>query len=314
MFIRGSVCIVLSAALLSCSRQPWEQSEPPEPKSFAVMTYHLDGLGEMDRDGDGISGEQKPQEEVDALTSILLHIQPDVLCLQGVGSAEDFRQLTSSLETGGLSFRFSEYVHTPASPMNIAMLSRFPLTEVTHHTNDVYSMGDNMVPVTHGYLETEVSVSPGYSFTLFNADLKSRDYHALGQTEMRRNEARMLGNHLRRILRRPNRPNLLVVGALHDRIQSAALRAVTGNDQEHLEDPGITDRSGDLWTWYDAEDESYRRADYVLVSPSMKRELLLDQSFILRSDEARLASGHRPVVARFSMKNIANDGPEAHHP
>jgi hypothetical protein len=307
--------LVLCAALLAgCDKALRDEAALPKPEHFLVMSYNLDGLGELDRDGDGLAEEAKPAGEVDAILSMILSTHPDVLCLQEIGTQADFDLLRNGLATGGLNFKFAEFVHTPHSPMNLALLSRFPLIDVTYHTNDIYSMGSVTVPTTHGYLEATVSVNPAYQFTIFNANLKSRDYHALGQTEMRRNEARLLNNHIRDVLDQPNRPNLVVVGTFHDRIQSAALRAVTGQKQEYLADAPIADPAGDIWTVFDADEEVYRRSDYVLISSSMMTELIPEHSFIPRSDETRLASAHRPLVAAFLFRNVVPEGPGLYHP
>lgn len=311
---RSFSALSLSAALLTgCGSAPQNEAAAPEPGHFLVMSYNLGGMGERDRDGDGLAEENKPLEEVNAVLSIILNTHPDVLCLQEIGTKADFDLLRDRLAAGGLHFEFAEYMPTPHSPVNLALLSRFPLVDVAHHTNDVYRMGDVTVPVTHGYLEATVSVSPAYRFTLFNAHLKSRDYHALGHTEMRRNEGRLLNNHIRKALKQANLPNVVAMGTFHDRIQSAALRAVTGQQQEHLVDAHLTDSAGDIWTLFDAGDEVYRRSDYILVSPSMITELLPESSFILRSDEARLASIHRPLVAAFLSRDITPNDPGRPH-
>lgn len=267
------------------------------------MSYNVDGWALLDRDGDGVANDPKPRSEQDAVVSIVLKESPDVLALQGIGQEADIQDLLTRLRAGGLQYDFHESLYTPHSPLNLAVFSRFPITSTQAHTNDQYSMITETVPVTHGYLEVEIAASPAYSFTLFCADLKSREYHPLGQTEMRRNEARMLGNHIRHTLDQPVRPNVIVAGTFHDRSQSAALRAITGDQQDVLLDPRITDPAGDIWTWYDAENEVYRRADYLLISDTMQAELLPEESAILRGDEARLASGHRPLTATFLLRN-----------
>lgn len=295
--------LLSSGILAACEKKSEEPASSLQSNHFRVMSYNLGGLAELDRDGDGLAEEPKPAEEVDALLLNILEAQPDVLCLQEIGTREDLEGLHRQLLDRGLDVPFAEYLYTPGSPLNLAMLSRFPLIDVVLHTNDVYRMGDAEVPVTHGYLQATVSVRPDRPLTIFNADLKSRDYHSLGQTEMRRNEARLLNNHLRSVLRKFSRPDVVVAGTFHDSIRSAALRAVTGQKQEHLQDARIADSRGDIWTVYDADSEVYRREDYVLVSPSLASKLVMDQSFILSSDKARQASSHRPVTAAFLVQD-----------
>lgn len=68
---------------------------------------------------------------------------------------------------------------------------------------------------------------------------------------MRRNEARLLKNHVRGAPRQDPYTNLLVVGTFNDHIDSAAMREITGPGQKHLIDPRPADEAGHIWTWFD---------------------------------------------------------------
>jgi endonuclease/exonuclease/phosphatase family metal-dependent hydrolase len=245
----------------SCGRPepaaPAESAAPETGNTFSVMTYNLDRYGFADRDGDGQALEAKPDDARAAIANLIAEAQPDVLALQEMGNAEDFTAFQASLRQRGLDYPFAERLQQTDSDRHLAVLSRFPLTAVTRHTNNLFSIGDVSLPVRRGYLEVDVSVNIDYSFRLINAHLKAKVYHPLGQTEMRRNEARLLNNHIRRALAQNPRRNLLVVGDLSDHVGSAAVRTVTGNKQEYVTDLALADEYGEAWTFYNADDDSY---------------------------------------------------------
>jgi len=190
------------------------------------------------------------------------------------------------------------------SEKNLALLSRYPIIASYMHTDDAFSIGDAHVPVQRGFLEADIAINPTYHFRLLVAQLKSKEYHPLGHTEMRRNEARLLNNHVRRALSREHRLNLLVVGDMNDHVRAAPLRAIMGRNQEYLVDLRPEDAYGEIWTYYDEDAERYERFDYMLASPYMVPEYVADQSHILRHPDNKLASPHRPLVAVFRARDI----------
>lgn len=309
MLLHPAFLLLIPAALgLVACTQP---SDPPEdehaPGTFSIMTYQLDGFGMMDRDGDGLANDPLPTDRRQAVLSVLATHRPDVAVFQGMGRKPEFRQLIQELADLGLSYEHTAHVSTPHSPGDLSLASRFPLENTTFLTQDVYTVSSETIPVRHGYLRTVIRPSEDCRFVLFAADLKSQTYHPLGQTEMRRNEGRMLSNHIRSILREDPDAAILVAGSFHDHIGSAALREVTGNRQEWLTDAPITDAAGDRWTGYDAEEETYRREDFLLLSTAMETWLEPHASFIVRSRTAGLASAHRPVIGVFSCPTAPVD-------
>jgi hypothetical protein len=109
------------------------------------------------------------------------------------------------------------------------VLSRFPIVARNPITNETYSIGSEELSVQRGFLNVDIQVNPEYRFRLLVAHLKSKLYNPLGQTEMRRNEARLLNKHVRRMLNRNADLNLVVVGDMNDTITSAALRELIGS-------------------------------------------------------------------------------------
>ena len=136
------------------------------------------------------------------------------------------------------------------------------------------------------------------------AHLKSKRFSELGQTEMRRNEARLLNNYVRQYLTADTNMNLLVVGDMNDVYDSAAIHWLIGQDRPWLTDLRPSDMYGDVWTHFFAPRESYERLDYLFVSDGMKREAMTNKCFVVRHPRAVEASDHRPVVGVFKRKDL----------
>ena len=179
------------------------------------------------------------------------------------------------------------------------MLSRFPIISRQPHTDDTYSIGDAEIPVLRGFLDIEIQVNPNYKFRLMDAHLKSKVFHALGQTEMRRNEARLLNNHIRKILKDSPEENLLVLGDFNDTYRSAPLREITGNKHEYLQDLRPGDEAGNVWTHFSPDIDQYDRIDYTLVSRGMKPEVVAEKTRVLSDPRTYEASDHRPLIIVF---------------
>jgi hypothetical protein len=111
---------------------------------------------------------------------------------------------------------------------------------------------------------------------------------------MRRNEARLLSNHLRDTIARPAQDWVLAAVALHDEPDSAPL--------QRLLDPAFTptrelparDDRGHGWTTWIPERESYLRTNYVLASPALSTSGV--QAVIVDHPQVLDASRHRPIL------------------
>ena len=216
-----------------------------EADSFLVMTYNVHQYALIDRNGDGEADNPEPQAERDAVVKLIAGARPDVLALQEMGDAIVFSRFRQALHDAELNYPYAELLQRGTFEANLAVLSRFPIVSVQHRTNDWYSIGPAKVPVSRGFLDVDIQVSPSYRFRLINAHLKSKVYSPLGQTEMRRNEARLLNKAVRDILEENPDINLLVVGDMNDDYASAALREVSGRRGGELTDLRPIDSVGD---------------------------------------------------------------------
>ncbi len=305
---RGMLVLLAGIVLAACGRPddapPRDSAPLLEADEFSVMTFNVGAYGYLDRTGDGQARDMKPDDEREAVLAIITEMRPDILALQEMGGPSVFEAFREDLSARGLAYISYELLQRDQSEQNLAVLSRYPIISSYHHLEDTFSIGDEQVPVKRGYLEVDISIHPTYQFRLLVAQLKSKAYHPLGHTEMRRNEARLLNNHVRRALSRQNRLNLLVVGDMSDHIRSAPLRTIMGSNQEYLSDLRPADAYGEIWTYYDEDAELYHRHDYMLASPYMLPEYVAEKSMVVRHKDSKRASPHRPLYAVFRARDI----------
>jgi len=285
--------IVLFATLLSgCGKFP-------KADTFSVMTYNVHQYALMDRDGGGEADEPKPEAERKAVVALIAKERPDVLTVQEMGDEITFGQFREDLRHAGLNYPYTELLQRGTIEANLAVLSRYPILSVQHRTNDWYSIGPAKVPVARGFLDVTIQVNPDYQFRLLSAHLKSKVFSPLGQTEMRRNEARLLNKNVRAILKESPEVNLLVVGDMNDDYQSSPLREVAGRRGGELTDLRPTDSVGDAWTCFRDYVDEYTRLDYLFVSEGMLPEVVEEKTRVVRDPLTSQASDHRPVIGVF---------------
>lgn len=295
---------VLSASLLIVSCSDHRTTEFSQEKGeFSVMSFNLNQYGLKDRDQDGQHNDPKPARERKAVEKIIATVQPDILFLQEVGNPGILDRLRSDIAQCGLQYRGLEYIQRGNHENNIALLSKFPIVARESHTNDVYSIGDSSLHVLRGIIDIQLEVSKGYRVRIMGAHLKSKVYHPLGQTEMRRNEARILGQHVRSALKSEPAIRLLVAGDLNDLSNSATLREICGEEDPYLHDLRPVDSSGDAWTSRDNELDVYQRTDYMLANSKLRNDVVMQKTQIVNLPETRLASDHRPILAVFSTSS-----------
>lgn len=272
---------------------------PEADSTFSVMTYNVHQYALLDRDGGGESNDPKPQDECDAVVGLIVSAHPDVLLVQEMGDQIVFLEFQRALSDAGLSYPYVELLQRGRFEVNLAVLSRYPIVSVQHRTNDWYSVGSARVPVARGFLDVDIQVNPQYRFRLLGAHLKSKVYSPLGQTEMRRNEARLLNKAVRNILKENPEINLLVAGDMNDDYASAPLREVSGRRGGELIDLRPVDSVGDAWTCFSSYTDNHSRFDYLFVNQGMKPEVVEEQIRIVRDPLTYKASDHRPVMGVF---------------
>jgi endonuclease/exonuclease/phosphatase family metal-dependent hydrolase len=277
---------------------------------FRVATYNLENyLDEPTetRTAKSLESKAKIQESIIAL-------KPDFLSVQEIGSASALQNLRSELSSKGLDFPHWEFVTGPDTNGHIAILSKFSFSTRRTRTNDHFLLNGRRFRVSRGFGEVEIQVTPGYSFTLLAAHLKSkRPVPQAEEADLRLEEAKLLREEVdARFAANPN-INLVVLGDFNDTKDSPSLKTVLGRGKYKLIDTRPSERDGETdpsteqrnitWTHYFAKEDSYSRIDYILLSPGMAREWQKEGTRVLTIPGWGLGSDHRPLVAEFEAED-----------
>ena len=161
-------------------------------------------------------------------------------------------------------------------------------------------------------------MNTNYSFTLITAHLKSKRAVAQAdEIEMRLEEAKLLRERIDACFAANPNINLIVLGDLNDTRDSASTKAVIGRGKRKLLDTRPAERNGDntpstrpaseprnvTWTHYYGKTDTYSRIDYILISPSLAREWVTNETYVLALPNWGVGSDHRPIVAAFEAED-----------
>jgi len=128
-------------------------------------------------------------------------------------------------------------------------------------------------------------------------------FHPMGQTDMRRYEARQLRYLVDDIIEQEPEANVLVVGDLNDSPVSSPLNTLFARRRKairQLFDLRPLDPHGLAWTHHWTSGDSYDRIDYAMVSYHLLPEVRFDRTFLPFDPEWETASDHRPVVVTIT--------------
>ena len=164
------------------------------------------------------------------------------------------------------------------------------------------------MPVQRGFGVCLFEWSNGYRLRLISAHLKSKLFHPLGQTDMRRYEARQLRYLVDAAIKAAPEENLLVVGDLNDSPDSSPLSTLMARSYsapKRLYDLRPTDRYGLAWTHDFAAQDVYSRIDYALASYGLVPEVVPAETLLPVLEAAPQASDHRPLVIVIRPRDSA---------
>lgn len=285
-------------------------SSLPAAEIFRVATYNLENylhapLGT--RPAKSPEGRAKIRESLRAINA-------DVVALQEIGGSNVLLELRASLKSEGLDYAFWELVHGWDTNIQVAVLSRFPITARRPHTNDSFLLFGRRFRVSRGFAEVDIRVNDRYSFTLITTHLKSRrPVPDADEAELREQEALLLREKIEARLSANPSANLIVLGDLNDNQDAKSTRAVIGRGNHALIDTRPAERNGDnqpnpnpryeprrvAWTHHYGKEDTYGRIDYILLSRGMAREWNKEETCVLALANWGVGSDHRPVVAGF---------------
>jgi endonuclease/exonuclease/phosphatase family metal-dependent hydrolase len=167
-----------------------------------------------------------------------------------------------------------------------------------------FDLNGQREPVERGFLDVTIEVNPAFRLRVVGAHLKSKLAVPSGEALLRRNEARLLRQHIDGVLAEDPNVNLLVYGDLNDTKDQPAIQEILGPREgaDRLKEILLTDAEGDRWTYYRRLSDTYDRIDYILSDKALLPRIDQSRSYLYRSIDWYSASDHRPVVIAIKTK------------
>jgi endonuclease/exonuclease/phosphatase family metal-dependent hydrolase len=269
--------------------------------------YNIENYLEMNRrEGAETVFGPKPDHEKNTLIRIIGEIHPDILGVAEMGPPDQFEEFQRRLEEAGLKFPYTEYVIGADPERHLALLSRFEIMERHSEKDPFFDLNGQREPVKRGFLDVTIAINPGFRLRVVGAHLKSRLAVPSGEGLLRRNEARLLRQHIESVLVKDPSINLLVYGDLNDTKDQPAIQEILGprQDANRLKEIPLTDTQGDRWTYYRRLNDTYERIDYILADKSLFPRIDQSHSYLYRSADWYSASDHRPVVVMIRTFDV----------
>ena len=283
--------------------------------TIRIATYnvenYLDQPTESRRFTKSAAAKAKIRESIEA-------VNPEVICLEEMGTTNALLELRASLRTDGLFFPYWEQVQGRDTNIHVAALSKFPIIARHPQTNDLFLLSGRRFQVSRGFLDVDIQVRTNFIFTLLGAHLKSqRPVPEADEAELRLEEAKLLRNHVDALLQADPNAKIVVLGDLNQGPSAPSTKALIGHGKFKLVDTRPAERNGDnlpnpnpryaprnvVWTHYYGAEDSYSRLDYILVSPAMAREWVKHETYIPTIPNWGIGSDHRPIVATFKIED-----------
>jgi endonuclease/exonuclease/phosphatase family metal-dependent hydrolase len=283
---------------------------PSSAGTFRVATYNVQNYLDQPAHNRRI----KTAEARAKVRESIVALKPDILALEEIGSTNALLELRNSLQREGVNLLHWEFVSGHDTNIHLAILSKFPFTALRPHTNESFLLDGKRFWVSRGFAEADVQITTNCVITLLASHLKSKVRTPLAdEAELRLEEARLLRVKIDALFARDPRVKLVVLGDLNDNIVAESTRQVIGKGQTKLVDTRPAERNGDAvqagshgrapgniaWTHFYGLEETYSRLDYILLSPTMAKYWVTNETYVLALPNWAVGSDHRPIVATF---------------
>jgi endonuclease/exonuclease/phosphatase family metal-dependent hydrolase len=276
-------------------------------ETLTVATYNIENYTAADRVTEAGYRQDYPKPEAakQALRSVLRALNADVLVLQEMGPRPYLEELRRDLRAEGLDYPFASLLEAADDARHVAVLAKRPFKSVTPHTELDFKYFDGRERVKRGVLEVVLPTSTG-DVTLWAVHLKSRFTDRpddLNSALRRAGEATAIRDLILKRHPDPQTARFAVLGDFNDGKTSRPIRAFLERGKTAIaEILPAADSRGEAWTRGYAKDDSYERADFILVSPGLKPFVHGGAARIFDRPETRAASDHRPVVMVLEFK------------
>jgi endonuclease/exonuclease/phosphatase family metal-dependent hydrolase len=250
--------------------------------------------------------QMRSPESRDTVLKVLAAVAADIAVLTETGGDAAMAEIRDELAARGQTYGFAAAVPGFDRERRIGILARNAPVHSAHVADATYRLRDRDVPVQRGFGHCVFEAPGGYRLHLVAAHLKSKAFDSLGQTDMRRYEARLLRYLVDDILRAEPEANILLVGDLNDTPESSPISTLCNrrsNPPKQLYDLRPVDRFGLCWTHCWEEADTYSRIDYAMASYHLLPEVDLGATEIPFFPEWALASDHRPLLVTLVLRD-----------
>jgi len=266
---------------------------PPAPRELRIISYNTYNFQPLSRP------QVKSPESRKMVAEIIASLSPEIAVLIEVGGREGLQELLALLKEKKTDYPFSSVVEGQDPERRIAIIARFTPQLVAHETSSTYNLKGQEVRVQRGFAHLVFAFANGYRLHLVAAHLKSKMFDRLGQTDMRRYEARLLRYLVNEIQEKEPQANILVAGDFNDSPDSSPLNTLynrRAQEAKQLFDLRPGDSHGLCWTYLYDPGDSYSRIDYLLASLALLPEVDFSKTRIPEIADWYIASDHRPVL------------------
>ena len=295
-----TVACLLTPLLLFLLPTPHSNASLPAPPDvIRMMVYNVYNFMPLS------APQIKTPESRDAVAEMIHRGRSDILVLVEMGGDDAVQEIRDLLKAKGTDYPFATVVHAYDRVRNVAVLSTFSPAQTKHDTSSSYNLKGKSVRVRRGFAHCVFRWENGYTLHLLGAHLKSKTFDHLGQTDMRRYEARLLRYHFDDIINDDPDANVLVVGDMNDTPDSSPISTLCGRrhkQERQLFDLRPVDQHSMCWTHLWDSADSYTRIDYALVSYPLLPEIDLNATFIPTFADWYIASDHRPIIITLTPR------------
>ncbi len=283
--------------------------------TFRIATYNVENYLDQPTESRKFIKSAKAKAKI---CESIRTLNPDVIALEEMGSTNALLELRASLKANGVDFPYWEHVSGWDTNIHVAILSKLPIQASRPHTNENFLLDGRRFSVSRGFAEVDVQVATNFTVTLIAAHLKSRrPVPDADEAELRLEEAKVLRGIVDAHFNADPEAKLIVLGDFNDVKDSESTKAVVGRGKFKLVDTRPAEHNGDAapspipawepryvaWTHFYGKEDTYSRVDYILLSPSLARNWLKNETYVLALPDWGVGSDHRPITAAFKVGN-----------
>ncbi len=269
-------------------------------ETLTIATYNVENYVLADRMTASGYRQAYPKTESQkrGLRRVIRDLNADILVLQEMGPQPFLDELQQDLRTEGVDYPFTALAVAGDADRHVAVLSRRPLRNVTTHRDLSFAYFGGRETVKRGLLEVTIDRAEG-EVTLFAVHLKSRftDRADDPASALRRaGEATAIRDRILQRFSTPAAARFIILGDCNDTPRSRPLAALQTRGKTRIAELlAAADSRGDTWTHAYRREDSYSRADYMLVSAALKPQVRGAAASIYDGAGVQEASDHRPV-------------------